>query len=151
MLTAPASRAGHQARPTAMSLAFLAWMLAGATLVLGVLSLFTIGIFVLPGALALAVGLAVSRRGHDRAATGLISGAGLMPLYVAYQNRGGPGNVCVTTATSQSCVSEWSPWPWLAAGLTLILAGLALFAVLSRRASDAGGQDGGAGGAPGRG
>jgi hypothetical protein len=56
-----------------------------------------------------------------------------MPLLVAYLNRGGPGNVCTTTATSQSCTTEWSPWPWLAAGLLLVAAGAVTFAWLRAR------------------
>lgn len=114
---------------------FLAWMLAGAGIALGVLSLFSIGVVVLPAALVVTVALSIWPRSRNRSAAGLVTGAGLLPLYVAFLNRDGPGTVCVTTATSQSCVDEWSPWPWFAAGLALVLAGLALAAILGRKAN----------------
>jgi hypothetical protein len=112
---------------------FFLWMLAGAGLALGLLGILTIGIFVLPVAAALAIALARWPRTRNRTAAGLLSGLGLVPLYVAYQNRGGSGTVCVSTATSQSCTQEWSPWPWAGAGLALITASLVAFLILRAR------------------
>lgn len=37
-------------------------------------------------------------------------------FYLAFMNRSGPGTICTTTTTSQSCVDESSRWPWLAIG-----------------------------------
>jgi hypothetical protein len=68
------------------------------------------------------------------ATIGAVSGLGLISFAVAYLNRKGPGQVCTTTATTQSCITEWSPWPWLAAGIVLISAGLVLFLALRRSA-----------------
>lgn len=45
------------------------------------------------------------------------------------QSLGGPGNVC----TANSCVDEWSPWPWLAVGLVLVVLGFALFVRIIHR------------------
>ncbi len=112
---------------------FFLWMLAGAGLVLGLLGILTIGIFVLPAAVALAIALARWPRTRSRTAAGLLSGLGLVPFFIAYQNRGGPGTVCVSTATSQSCTQEWSPWPWAGTGLALVAAGVVVFLVLRGR------------------
>lgn len=112
---------------------FFLWMLAGAGLVLGLLGILTIGIFVLPVAVALAIALTRWPRTRNRTTAGLLSGLGLVPLFVAYLNRGGPGTVCVSTATRQSCTQEWSPWPWAGAGLALVTAGFVIFLMLRRR------------------
>lgn len=110
---------------------FLGWTVVGAGMVLGVLTILTIGIFVLP-ATALLAGFLAWRRPSRQAWPGLLTGLGLIPLYVAYLNRGGPGNVCTTTASSGSCMQEMSPWPWVAAGLGLAGAGTVLGLVLRR-------------------
>jgi hypothetical protein len=64
-----------------------------------------------------------------------LSGAGVLPLVVAWLNRDGPGDVCTAWSGGQ-CVAgteEWSPWPWLAAGVVLVVAGVVLTAVVGRR------------------
>jgi hypothetical protein len=101
------------------------WAAVGAGAVTAVLTVLTIGFFVLLATAALAAVLA-RRAGGRLAGPGLLMGAGLLPLYVAYLNRGGPGMVCTTTSTGGSCVQEWSPWPWVAAGLCLIVSGIAV-------------------------
>ena len=58
---------------------------------------------------------------------GLVTGFGVPLLWVGYLNRSGPGQVCTTTATSQSCEQQWSPWPWLAVGLLAATAGVIAF------------------------
>ena len=82
------------------------------------------------------IGLLARRAGLGAATNGLLCGAGVIPLYVAYLNRGGPGQVCTATDSAgtitSACVSESSPWPWLAAGLLLIATGAALFLVTRR-------------------
>ncbi len=115
---------------------FFAWTAIGVGICLGLLAAFTpIGLFVLPLVIVGLTALLIWPGSRTSAALGLISGLGLMPLVVAYLNRGGPGNVCTTTATSQSCTTEWSPWPWLAAGLLLIAVGAVAFAWLRARLS----------------
>lgn len=113
------------------TVAFLGWTAVGAGMVLGVLTILTIGILVLP-ATALLAGFLAWRRPSRQAWPGLLTGLGLVPLYVAYLNRGGPGNVCTTTALSESCMQERSPWPWVAVGLGLAGAGTVLGLVLRR-------------------
>lgn len=112
---------------------FGAWFLVGALASFGLLTVLTVGVFLLPVSLAAAV-LLTTRRGCRTGLAGLVSGLGVPLLYVAYLNRGGPGNVCTTTASGQSCVDEYSPWGWLAAGAVLLLAGMALGLALRRRA-----------------
>jgi hypothetical protein len=123
------------------SLAFIGWTVVGAGAVLGVLTILTIGIFVLPGA-ALVAGL-LAWRGPQLSrrlvGPGLLTGAGVIPLYIAFLNRAGPGMVCTTSATSGSCTQEMSPWPWIVAGLCLVAAGAALGLVMCRSVQHAGG------------
>jgi hypothetical protein len=57
-----------------------------------------------------------------------LSGAGVLPLVVAWLNRDGPGDVCTEWSGTQCAASteEWSPWPWLAVGVVLVAAGVVL-------------------------
>ena len=113
------------------TVAFLGWTTVGAGIVLGVLTILTIGILVL-SASALLAGFLAWRRPSRQAWPGLLTGLALIPLYVAYLNRGGPGTVCTTTTLNESCMQEMSPWPWVAAGLGLAGAGTVLGLVLRR-------------------
>jgi hypothetical protein len=110
-----------------------AWALVGAGAALSLLGALTIGMYVAPfvviGALALAW--------HDPArpaATGLICGLAVPPLWVAYLNREGPGTICATSGTGQSCVDEWSPWPWVVVAVVLIATGV-VASIATRRAA----------------
>lgn len=120
---------------------FALWMVAGAGAVVSVLGVLTIGIFVLPGT-AMLVALLAWRGDRRLAAPASLAGMALIPLYVGYLNRGGPGDVCVTTATSQTCTQEMSPWPWLAAAVALAAAGIWLAAWLARRSATGGSRPG---------
>ena len=111
---------------------FALWAAVGAGGVLGVLTAPTIGLFVLPLTVALAAVL-VWRRRVRLAGPGIVTGLGLLPCYIAYLNRGGPGVVCTTSATGGSCTQEWSPWPWLAVGAGFVVAGAVLQVRASRR------------------
>jgi len=114
---------------------FFAWAALGAGICLGPLTAFTpIGLFVLPVVIATLVALLLWPGSRTSAALGVISGLGLVPLFVAYLNRGGPGDVCTTSASGgQSCDTEWSPWPWLGAGLALVALGAVAFGLLRAR------------------
>ncbi|MEP7019887.1 MAG: hypothetical protein ABI808_04485 [Pseudonocardiales bacterium] len=120
--------------PTPSVVGFAAWVVAGVAVCLGVLSGFSIGVFVLPAALVFVTVLLALPHTRNSAALGLVSGLGLVPGYVAYLNRHGPGEVCTSTATSSTCADEWSPWPWLVAGVLLVGTGVALFTERRRRA-----------------
>ncbi len=101
-------------------------MLVGAAVASGLLGALTIGVFLLPLAALATIGL---RRlpASGLGVAGVVAGAGLGPLFVAYLNRDGPGDVCTATARSLACEQQWSPWPWLAAGVILLVVGVALF------------------------
>jgi hypothetical protein len=98
--------------------AIVAWAVAGACLALVVSA---IGVFTVPVGIVLVVVLLVARRFTESPA--VLVGAGALPLYVAWLNRSGPGRVCSATATGESCVDATSPWPWLAVGVLLVVAG----------------------------
>jgi hypothetical protein len=120
--------------------AFAGWMTVGVFVLIALLA----GVILLAAiALALAaIGLAallIWPRGRSTAAFGVLSGAGVVPLYVAWLNRRGPGEICNATLTASHCVEEWNPWGWLIFGILLVVSGVAGFA-LSRRSS---GQSGG--------
>jgi hypothetical protein len=111
---------------------FVAWMLVGAGYALGILAAASIGLYVLivTGA---ATAVLATRQGSSVGLPGLLSGLSLPLLYIAFLNRSGPGTICTTTATSQSCVEEWSPIPWLVIGAVLLVAGFVWFALAERR------------------
>lgn len=111
---------------------FVAWMLVGAGYALGVLGALSIGLYVLVITVAATIVLA-TRAGSGAGLPGLVSGLSLPLFYVAFLNRSGPGTVCTSTATSQSCVEEWSPWPWIVVGIVLLVAGWVWFTVAERR------------------
>jgi hypothetical protein len=72
-----------------------AWTVTGAGLCLGMMSGFTIGIVVFPAAVLVVDVLLVQPGTGNGSAIGLVSGAGLVPLRVAYLNHNGPGEVCL--------------------------------------------------------
>src|SRR5207253_776467 len=57
---------------------------------------------------------------------GLLSGAGLAAVVVAYIQREGPGTTCWRTATGGGCTQHLDPRPWLVAGIVLMLSGIFL-------------------------
>jgi hypothetical protein len=100
----------------------------GTAYSLGVLGLLSIGVFVLPVALIGTFWLR-RRRESRSSAPGVVSGAGLPMLYVAFINRDGPGWVCEGTG----CGQQLSPWPWLIAGVLFLGAGVAGYLLLPAR------------------
>lgn len=102
------------------------WALVGALGAFGVVALLTVGVFVLPVALVLGGFGLWSPRLRPGLLPGLLLGASLVPLWVAFVNRSGPGTVCESTATSSTCAEQYSPWPFLVVGLLLACAGVAL-------------------------
>ncbi len=108
------------------------WAVVGALVAFGIAGLATIGLFALALASVLvAVAFAVPALRRP-SVTGVLVGLSAAPLYIGWLNRGGPGTVCTTTADSTTCTDQWSPWPFLAVGLLLAGAGVALL-VTARR------------------
>ena len=115
---------------------FAGWMLVGTSCAVVIAGAFTIGIFFVPIA-ALGAVLMSRRPAALVALPGLVAGLGLPFFFVAYLNRGGPGNVCAKTLTafgpSENCSQEWNPWIILAGGLFLVAVGVTGFTLLRRR------------------
>lgn len=109
---------------------FWAWAAVGA---LAVLSLDLGPLVALPAfGLGALVAMAGGGRRH-RAVPGVLTGAGLPLLLVAYVQREGPGTTCWHTASSAGCDQHLNPLPWLIVGLGLVLAGLVLQSRRGRR------------------
>jgi hypothetical protein len=119
--------------------AFGAWILVGGAYAVSLLGILTIGVMVLPFAIAGTV-LLVRRPSTRAGLPGLIGGLGVPPLFVAYLNRTGPVSAgCVPISGGERCAGTWQsgnqvldPWPWLLAGLLLFAIGLVVFEVTSR-------------------
>lgn len=99
---------------------FWTWALVGMGFAFSFVSF--AGVFtILPLAV---VALVLARRRPVRGAFGLLTGAGVMLLVIAYLQRQGPGTTCTRTATSITCDQHLNPLPWLVVGLALFTAGL---------------------------
>ncbi len=110
---------------------FGVWSAIGALYALALVGAMTIGIFVLPVAVLSTV-LIRRRRAAMVGLPGLISGASLPLMYIAYLYRDGPGTVCVVRRGGVECTDEWSPWPWLAIAIAMLVAGGVVFVHRSR-------------------
>ena len=117
--------------PTAPHVFFILWALLGAGACLAVLGALTIGPFVAP-VVALLGWLLLRRSGADRSMAGALSGVSLMLFFVAWNNRGGPGEVCTVRPSFTRCSEQWNPWPWFVVGLAFLFAGVAVFYLLGR-------------------
>jgi len=106
--------------------AFAWWCVAGVGFAVGVLAVFTIGPFLLLASYALS-GVLLWRVGFGWGMTGLLSGAAVPVLWVAWNNRHGPGTVCTSDALSTQCTDEWSPWPWVALAVVLVAVSVVAF------------------------
>jgi hypothetical protein len=112
--------------------AFFWWAVAGLGLCSGVLSILTVGPFVLLVTLALC-GLLLYRLDVGWGMLGLLLGAAVPLLYVAWLNRDGPGTVCSTNGLVTSCGDEASPWPFVAMALLVAVIGVVSFVRLHRQ------------------
>jgi hypothetical protein len=110
---------------------FAAWVVLGALIGL----VFAAAFASLPLLPFIAAGLVflLARGERARGAWGALTGAGLPLLLVAYLNRHGPGEHCTAIPGGEQCAGEWSPWPWLVAGLLLIAAGLLAYRTSAAR------------------
>lgn len=107
--------------------AYALWAAVGVLIGFGVVGILSIGIFLLALALLLAfVGLVIPAS-RTSAALAALPGLGVMPLVVALNNLGGPGERCSTSVGSTTCMEIMSPWPFAIPGLLLFVAGGWLF------------------------
>jgi hypothetical protein len=99
---------------------FWAWAAVGVAGALGAISLGPIAL--IPSVTA---ALAMSRsRSASRSALGLLAGAGLLSLFVAFVQRDGPGTTCWHTAMASGCDQHLNPVPWLVVGILLVGGGV---------------------------
>jgi len=99
---------------------FVGWVVAG---VFGAIGLISLGWLALGPAFVIS-GAFMASRSARRSAWGLLGGAGLVFLFVAYVQREGPGTTCWHTATGNGCDQHLDPRPWLVAGVSLLIGGL---------------------------
>lgn len=110
---------------------FLAWLLVGACAGIGLAAILTVGVaFVVLAAVA---AVFLLRTGPRRAVVGGVSGVALPLFYLAYLNRGGPGEVCHAVPGGQACTDEYTPVPFLVAGALVLVAGCVIHAMADRR------------------
>lgn len=115
---------------------FVGYVLAAAMISFGLLATFTSLVLLAVAGAALLVILVVRRHtGADL--WGLVSGLSAVPLWLAWTNRGGPTHDCAQ-GSGDNCPDLSSPWPWVAAGLVLLVGGVVGY--LIRRRSAARGQ-----------
>lgn len=84
----------------------LAWLVAGSVIAFFGMSLMTVGLPVL----AIAI-VAAALRNWKWDLPGLLAGVSLPVLWVAWKNRGGPGNECITTPSVSGCGELLDPMP----------------------------------------
>ncbi|MET8413294.1 hypothetical protein ABZV34_35510, partial [Streptomyces sp. NPDC005195] len=83
-------------------LLFTGWLLTGSGYLLALLTVLSIGVFILPVPLIATVVLA-TRRGALRCVPGLISSASLPLFLLTYLNRDGPGTHFAASDGGESC------------------------------------------------
>ena len=108
---------------------FWAWALVGCA---GALAAISLGpLLYLP---TLLFGLMMASQPRARSsAFGLLTGAGVLFLVVAWLQRRGPGEVCWHRGAASGCDQYLNPLPWLALGIVLVVAGITAHALRSRR------------------
>lgn len=113
---------------------FWAWAVLG---IAGAIGLVSLGLLLFVPALVVGAFLARSRDARH-SAFGLLTGVGLVFLFVAYVQREGPGTTCWHTATASGCDQHLDPRPWLAVGAAFVFVGVTVHAVLGRRRAPSG-------------
>jgi hypothetical protein len=114
---------------------FAAWFGVGIGYAFSVIGALTVGPYLLPLPVALTI-LLLRRPATRVGLPGLVSGLSFPVFYVAYLNRGGPGDVCSTTGSGQSCTTEWNPWPWVAVAVLLLALGAVVIVIQQHRHDD---------------
>lgn len=100
---------------------FWAWALVGCGAALSMISF--VGLLVFPP-VVLVAWLMASRPTIRSSAFGLLTGAGVLLLFVAWLQRAGPGTTCWQTATASGCDQHLDPLPWVIAGLLCFVGGI---------------------------
>lgn len=113
---------------------FLAWAMASGAYAAGIVGAAALGIVAFPVAIVVTV-LLLGRRVTLVGLPGVGLGAAGALFDLAYTDRRGPGTVCQELAGGSSfrCVTESSPWPWLAGGVTVVVLAVSAFLVVRQR------------------
>lgn len=113
--------------------AYAWWAVTGAFVGIGVVSLLTVGPFLLPIAALLGVTGILWSPLRNQSTITLVAGLAVAPMLLAWINREGPGTVCTATRNGTTCSDRWSPWPFVFVAVVL-LAVSAILAVRTRGA-----------------
>ncbi len=103
--------------------AFLIWLVPGIAVALGLISLLSIGVYLVIFGVALAVFAAFKTQG--RGIGGALVGAGLVSLYGAYLQYPGPGEICIPEPIGNGihCEVNLDPIPFLIGGCIAVALG----------------------------
>jgi hypothetical protein len=112
---------------------FAAWFLIGGVASFGVIGLLTIGLPLLVVGGSMTAWLLVRHPASRIGVWGLVSGPAVAAGFLGWTNRDGPGDVCRTTATSQTCTQEWNPLPFDAVAVLVLVVGIVLFVIERHR------------------
>ena len=117
--------------------AFLIWLVPGVTVALSLISLLSIGVYLIIFGVALAVFAAFKT--HARGIGGALVGAGLVSLYGAYLQYPGPGEVCIAKPVGNGiyCEVNLDPIPFLIGGCIAVALGIMVQLWSAKRHSDA--------------
>jgi len=105
-----------------LDLGFWLWAIVGVGLGFGIS---VIGLVTVPASLVVAIVL-LSRPRFRGSAYGVLVGIGAPLLFVAYDNREGPGTVCRSYdgGRGMQCDDLYDPRKWAAVGLAFVAAGV---------------------------
>lgn len=116
---------------------FLAWSAVGVGLAGGLLAAFAPPVTLVLWGASFAGAVAIARHKEARVAwPGILLGISILAFLIAYLSRHGPGEVC-TAHTGNACTGSeerWSPWPFVAVGVIMVVGGVAGFLFMRRRA-----------------
>ena len=121
--------------------AFVAWSLAGGLVVFSVITGLSIGVFVLPFAVA-AVLVTATRASGWPEAIGVVAGAGVVSLVIAFRSRDYkpcPESGVLTVPPGETSIEcgGFDPMPWLIGGIALVSVSVAAHVfVRARRSPD---------------
>lgn len=116
---------------------FFAWSAVGVGLVGGLLAAFALPVTLVLWGVSGAGAVAISLRKEARVAwPGILSGISILVFLIAYLNRNGPGEVCTAHIGSVCASSEqqWSPWPFMAVAVIMVVGGVVGFVFTRRQA-----------------
>lgn len=112
-------------------LSLFAWLVAGGVITFFGLSLPTVGLAVL----AIAI-VAAALTNWNWALPWLLVGTTLPVLWIAWKNRGGPGEDCFVTPSMSGCRELLDPLPWFASGLVLLALSAGMLLLGLKRAQE---------------